>query len=92
MLLQGMTKKLTLVVVMEADVGFTPSISVGQKVGATNFQVSGRSGPTTTKAKSFQTYDANNPILLSLIRNGYKSFAENELQIRENDFHLLDRW
>ena len=30
-----------------------------------------------------QTYDANNPILLSLIRNGYKSFAENELQIRE---------
>ena len=78
-------KKLTLVVVMEADVGFNAIDFRGPEKSAQQIlQVSGRSGRHNDKGEIIlQTYDANNPILLSLIRNGYKSFAENELQIRE---------
>ena len=78
-------KKLTLVVVMEADVGFNAIDFRGPEKSAQQIlQVSGRSGRHNDKGEIIlQTYDAKNPILLNLIRNGYKSFAENELQIRE---------
>ena len=78
-------KKLTLVVVMEADVGFNAIDFRGPEKSAQQIlQVSGRSGRHNDKGEIIlQTYDVNNPMLLSLIKKGYKSFAENELQIRE---------
>ncbi len=78
-------KNLTLVVVMEADVGFNSIDFRGPEKSAQQiFQVSGRSGRHNDKGEvMLQTYDANNSTLLSLIENGYKSFAEDELQIRK---------
>ena len=78
-------KKLTLVVVMEADVGFNAIDFRGPEKSAQQiFQVSGRSGRHNDKGEIIlQTYDAKNSTLLSLIENGYKSFAEEELQIRK---------
>ena len=78
-------KNLTLVVVMEADVGFNAIDFRGPEKSAQQiFQVSGRSGRHNDKGEIIlQTYDANNSSLLSLIENGYKSFAEEELQIRK---------
>ena len=78
-------KNLTLVVVMEADVGFNSIDFRGPEKSAQQiFQVSGRSGRHNNKGEIIlQTYDANNSTLLSLIENGYKSFAEDELQIRK---------
>ncbi|MFL2527362.1 MAG: primosomal protein N' [Candidatus Azotimanducaceae bacterium] len=78
-------KNLTLVVVMEADVGFNAIDFRGPEKSAQQIcQVSGRSGRHNDKGEiMLQTYDANNSSLLSLIENGYKSFAEEELQIRK---------
>ena len=63
-------KKLTLVVVMEADVGFNAIDFRGpEKAAQQILQVSGRSGRHNDKGEIIlQTYDVNNPMLLSLIK------------------------
>ena len=70
---------------MEADIGFNTIDFRGPEKSAQQIlQVSGRSGRHNDKGEIIlQTYDANNSTILSLVENGYKSFAEDELQIRE---------
>ena len=79
-------QNLSLVVIMEADYGFSSIDFRGpEKTAQQIIQVSGRAGRGQQAGEIvLQTYQPTNPLLVNLINNGYKAFAKIEIETRKN--------
>lgn len=77
--------KLTLVVVLDADAGFyNQDFRALERLGQLITQVSGRAGRADRPGEVLiQTHFPDNPLLNRLIQNGYSSFADALLPLRE---------
>ena len=74
----------TLVVVLNADGGFlSADFKAPERTAQTIIQVAGRAGRANRPGEVWiQTYQPNNPLLQSLIEDGYDGFAQRELSER----------
>ncbi len=74
----------TLVAVINADGGFmSPDFRAPERTAQLIVQVAGRAGRAEKPGEVFvQTYRPDNPLLTSLIQDGYGAFAQQELQSR----------
>ncbi|GJM06829.1 MAG: primosomal protein N' [marine bacterium B5-7] len=77
--------KLTLVGVLQADAGlFSSDFRGSERLGQLLMQVAGRAGRGEQAGEVLiQTYHPEHPLLQSLIKNGYPTFAQSLLQERE---------
>ena len=80
-------KKLTLVVVVDADAGFySQDFRSIERLGQVVTQVAGRAGREGGGEVVIQTHHPDNPLLNVLVQKGYGSFCQTLLKERK-DFH-----
>jgi len=77
--------KLTLVAVVGIDEGlFSADFRASEKLAQLLIQVAGRAGRADRPGEVLlQTHHPEHPLLLTLIRSGYRGFADEELVLRE---------
>lgn len=77
--------KLTLVAVVGIDEGlFSADFRASEKLAQLLIQVAGRAGRADRPGEVLlQTHHPEHPLLLTLIRSGYRGFADDELLLRE---------
>lgn len=78
----------TLVAIIDADGGFfSPDFRALERMGQLLLQVSGRAGRAEKPGKVLiQTHHPDHPLLIQLLREGYKSFADSLLKERQIAF------
>lgn len=80
-------KKLTLVVVVDADHGFfSQDFRAIERLGQVVTQVAGRAGREGGGEVIIQTHKVDNPLLNTLIQNGYHAFSKQLLKERQYYF------
>lgn len=77
--------QVTLVAVVNADAGFlSPDFRAPERTAQLIVQVAGRAGRAERPGEVWiQSYQPENPLLLRLIKHGYGSFAQAELNARQ---------
>lgn len=76
-------KKLTLVVVVDADAGFySQDFRAIERLGQVITQVAGRAGREGGGEVVIQTHHPDNPLLMVLIQKGYEAFSQKLLEER----------
>jgi len=75
----------SLVAVINADGGFmSPDFRAPERTGQLIIQVAGRAGRAERPGEVYvQTYQPENPLLTSLLEEGYGAFARRELEARQ---------